>query len=129
VRLLWPLSLTGCRLGEIAGLRWSEMDAKDRCLRLDDTKTGRSMRAIGSIPCCLLTDWPLQVGSPSEIVDTGCHTPRHTFGSVASELGYSDTTIAGLLGHKGRGVPRAMCIVPIRPLSQRRKRCRTAWRN
>ncbi len=35
VRVLWLLSLTG--------------------LRLDDTKTGRSMRAIGSIPCRLLT--------------------------------------------------------------------------
>lgn len=131
VRVLWLLSLTGCRLGEIAGLRWNEVDTKDRCLRLDDTKTGRSMRAIGSIPCRLLTDWPPQVGSPfvfpgtrgngetayqgtkrevgkimaaAEIADAGCHTLRHTFGSVASELGYSDATIAGLLGHKGRGV-------------------------
>src|SRR5690606_21841116 len=32
------------------------------------------------------------------------HTLRHTFASVASGLGYSDGTIAGLLGHKGRGV-------------------------
>lgn len=36
--------------------------------------------------------------------DVTCHVLRHTFASVASELGYSDGTIAGLLGHKGRGV-------------------------
>lgn len=38
------------------------------------------------------------------IADAGRHVLRHTFASVASELGYSDATIAGLLGHKGRGV-------------------------
>jgi len=36
--------------------------------------------------------------------DVTGHVLRHTFASVASELGYSDATIAGLLGHKGRGV-------------------------
>ncbi|MBZ9922706.1 tyrosine-type recombinase/integrase, partial [Mesorhizobium sp. BR1-1-7] len=38
------------------------------------------------------------------LLDVTCHVLRHTFASVASELGYSDGTIAGLLGHKGRGV-------------------------
>jgi len=38
------------------------------------------------------------------IADGTCHVLRHTYASVASELGYSDGTIAGLLGHKGRGV-------------------------
>ena len=33
-----------------------------------------------------------------------CHTLRHTYASYASEIGYSDGTIGGLLGNKGRGV-------------------------
>jgi integrase len=38
------------------------------------------------------------------IEDANSHTLRHTFGSIASGLGYSDATIAGLLGHAGRSV-------------------------
>ncbi len=32
------------------------------------------------------------------------HTLRHAFSTVAHELGYSEMTIAGLLGHKGHSV-------------------------
>jgi integrase len=32
------------------------------------------------------------------------HTLRHTFGSVAGDLGFSELTIAALLGHAARGV-------------------------
>jgi integrase len=32
------------------------------------------------------------------------HTLRHTFGSIAGELGYSELTIATLLGHTSRSV-------------------------
>ena len=32
------------------------------------------------------------------------HTLRHTFGSVAGDLGHSELTIAALLGHKARTV-------------------------
>jgi hypothetical protein len=32
------------------------------------------------------------------------HVFRHTFASIAGELGYSELTIAGLLGHGKRGV-------------------------
>lgn len=129
VTILRLLALTGCRLGEISSLRWSEFDEADRCLRLEDTKTGRSMRAIGTTPAAILAAWPRVVGSPwvfparsgdgpyqhtkklvkdifaaAGITDASSHTLRHTFASVASGLGYSDATIAGLLGHKGRGV-------------------------
>ncbi len=30
------------------------------------------------------------------------HTLRHSFASVATDLGYSDITIGALIGHKGR---------------------------
>ena len=32
------------------------------------------------------------------------HTLRHTYGSVAGDLGFSELTIAALLGHAARGV-------------------------
>ena len=41
------LALTGCRKSEILKLRLSEVDLSGRCLRLGDTKTGQSMRALG----------------------------------------------------------------------------------
>ena len=40
-------ALTGCRKGEILKLRLSEVDLPGRCLRLGDTKTGQSVRALG----------------------------------------------------------------------------------
>jgi integrase len=32
------------------------------------------------------------------------HVLRHTFASIAGDLGFSELTIAGLLGHSARGV-------------------------
>ncbi|ESY08867.1 tyrosine-type recombinase/integrase [Mesorhizobium sp. C386A] len=123
------LCLTGCRSSEIAALEWAEVDLEQKCLRLEDTKSGRSLRAIGNNAVKLLIahsrieersfvfpgakgtthyqglnkDAPRLFRSAG-LPDVTCHVLRHTFASVASELGYSDGTIAGLLGHKGRGV-------------------------
>ena len=36
--------------------------------------------------------------------DVTPHTLRHTFASVAGDLGFSELTIAGILGHSARGV-------------------------
>ncbi|MGA0599260.1 tyrosine-type recombinase/integrase [Caulobacter sp. KR2-114] len=36
--------------------------------------------------------------------DVTLHTLRHTFASVAADMGYSELTIAGLLGHAALGV-------------------------
>jgi len=129
IQILWLLSLTGCRLNEIAGLRWDEVDTEAKCLRLAQTKTGRSLRAIGSPAVARLTALSRQPGSPfvfpsfdgsshyqgtkrevlrimeaAEIADATCHTLRHTFATMASELEYSELTIAGLLGHSIRTV-------------------------
>jgi integrase len=123
------LCLTGCRSSEIATLRWLEVDLDNKCLRLEDTKSGRSLRAIGTRAVQLLEGHPkvkeqtfvfpgakgqthyqgLNKEAPRVFRSAGldnvtCHVLRHTFASVASELGYSDGTIAGMLGHKGRGV-------------------------
>ena len=37
------------------------------------------------------------------------HVLRHTFASVAGDLGYTELTIAGLLGHSGGSVTAGLC--------------------
>ena len=128
ISIIRLVCLTGCRLGEITGLAWDELDLELGCLRLEDTKTGRSLRPIGRAAREAFAELPSVVdvrfvfpGRTNEAAYQGIgkearcifkaadlknatpHVLRHTFASVASELGYSDGTIAGLLGHKGRG--------------------------
>jgi integrase len=121
------LALTGCRRGEIERLRWSEVDRKDRCLRLGDSKTGASVRPLGSAALRLLDSLPrgesefvfpssrgdgyfsglpkvwqriLKLVPPN--VGLQALTPhglRHAFASAAHELGFTEITIAALLGH------------------------------
>jgi integrase len=40
-------------------------------------------------------------GLPKDITP---HTLRHSFASLAADLGYSEPTIASLFGHKGRSI-------------------------
>ena len=42
------LILTGARKGEIEGLKWSEVDFDNRCLRLADSKTGQKIIPLNS---------------------------------------------------------------------------------
>jgi len=129
VEIVLLLCLTGCRLNEIAGLRWEECDLDSSCLRLAQTKTGKSLRAVGSSVIARLRAATRQAESPyvfpsvrgdaayqgtrkqaaqifaaAGISNATCHTLRHTFATHASELEFSELTIAGLLGHRGRTV-------------------------
>ena len=58
------LALTGCRLGEIVKLRWSEVDRSGPCLRLEDSKEGASVRPIGGATLAVLSALPRMPGSP-----------------------------------------------------------------
>ena len=42
-------TMTGCRLDEVEGLLKTEVDAVGMALRLGDTKTGKSIRPVGSV--------------------------------------------------------------------------------
>jgi site-specific recombinase XerD len=123
------IALTGWRRQEACGLRWSEIDAAGHCARLEGTKTGRSMRPLGTDALALLKTlsetkssdtWVFpnrdDAGSAdlkksiavifdtAGLKDARSHDLRRTFGSVAADEGYSDATIAELLGHVRRGV-------------------------
>jgi integrase len=122
------IALTGWRSGEALALRWDEVDLPRRTATLPDSKTGRSMRALSTVACDLLAGIPKTadlVFVPPPMVadhqwfkanwkrifrlgalpdDLLVHTLRHSFASLAADLGYSEPTIASLLGHKGRSI-------------------------
>jgi integrase len=122
------LALTGWRCGEALALRWSEIDLTRRTAMLSDTKTGRSMRPLPLAACQLLQNikhggelvFPPSRGAnalgsftkpwrriaklgtlPNDITP---NVLRHSFQSLASDLGYSEATIRALVGHKGHSI-------------------------
>lgn len=118
------LALTGCRRSEMIGLKWTEADTEASCLRLEDSKEGESIRPIGLSVVEYLerrrTDdvstyvFPGQgednaFGSfpnhwkhlfeDSPLSDVTPHVLRHSFASIANDLGFTEVTIAALVGH------------------------------
>lgn len=123
------LLLTGFRRMEVLGLHRAWVQFDQSAVAFPTTKSGRQVRAIGESAVRLLSAQIERPGNPfmfpSEIsnghfvglvrvLDRLCaiariegvtpHVLRHTFASVAGDMGFSELTIAGLLGHAGRGV-------------------------
>jgi integrase len=121
--------LTGFRRMEVLGLQPSWFSRKDHCIRFPDTKSGEQIRALGEAAMDCIEAQPMRAGSPFvfpadwgdghfigvvRVLDRICrkaklegvtpHVLRHTFASVAGDLGFSELTIAGLLGHSAHGV-------------------------
>ncbi len=135
---LWPaaiaaarfLALTGWRSGEALGLTWGQVDLARRTARLQDTKTGLSVRPLSRAACDVLraqnsggadalvfpatrgggrmTGFPslfARITNAGDLpADVTPHVLRHSFASLAADLGYSEPTIAALVGHKGHSV-------------------------
>ena len=124
------LVLTGWRSGEALALRWGDVDLGRRTATLADTKTGRSIRPLSNAACKVLKtlgqaandalvfpptrgngimpgfrrlfDRIAKLGGlPAEITP---HVLRHSFASLAADIGYSEPTIAALVGHKGHTI-------------------------
>jgi len=122
--------LTGFRLSEIAGLMWSEVDKSGSCLRLDDSKEDASVRPVGSVvfdvldkvsrydrnPFVLpgprsenghytaLDDALDRLTEKAGLEGVTSHTLRHSYASVAGDLGFTEITISALLGHAAGNV-------------------------
>jgi integrase len=118
------LALTGCRRSELIKLRWNEVDTESSCLRLEDSKEGKSVRPVG-LPViealqvrretahgahvfaghgddnafgAFANHWDKIIGGTS-LADITPHVLRHSFASVANDLGFTEITIAALMGH------------------------------
>ena len=122
-------AMTGCRLDEIEGLLKTEVDTVGMALRLGDSKTGKSIRPVGSAVVAVLksamakskskyvfpavttdskhhtglTRWLKKV-SAKEVPGITSHGLRHSFSSTAEDLGYSIPTIKALIGHSRASV-------------------------
>ena len=122
------LLLTGFRRMEGLGMQRPWLDEEEGAVRFPDTKSGAQTRVIGQAAVDLLLAQP-QTKSPfffpadwgeghfigvvrvldricerAKIADVTPHTLRHTFASLAGDLGFSELTIAALLGHASRGI-------------------------
>lgn len=121
---LW--ALTGCRRNEIAGLKWIEVDFASSLLRLEDSKTGSSIRPLSTTAISILKTlrstaaqndvyvFPAESGEgfyhgvkvlwPTIIKQAGLpgvspHTLRHTLGSAAASGGEALLLVGSILGH------------------------------
>jgi integrase len=133
--------LSGCRKMEVLKLRWDEVDARTGCIRFGDTKTGAQLRPVGAAALDHLATVKRVEGCPfvfpsdrtvehfvgmakvlerlctkAELEGVTIHVLRHTFAATAAEMGYSELTIAGLLGHTMPGVTARYAHVPDRAL-------------
>jgi integrase len=122
------LAFSGWRSGEALALRWDEIDLARRTAILGDTKTGRSVRPLSQSACDVIRGlsrsgdlvFPATRGTGNVAMsgfkklwkriakfgalpaDLTPHSLRHSFASLAADLGYSEPVIAALIGHKGR---------------------------
>ena len=120
--------LTGCRLGEVLTLKWSDVDRKSREIRLRDAKTGARMvpltpealRVLAGVKRVRRSPWVFPAGKPArhlsqltsswhrvreraEVDDVRIHDLRHSYASRALALGLALPMIGRLLGHTDIG--------------------------
>lgn len=122
------LLLTGFRRLEALSLERKWLLEEEHAIHFTTTKTGAQRRVIGEAAVRLLLEQPdtgskyffpadwgdshfigvvrvlERVCARAELEKVTPHVLRHTFASVAGGLGYSELTIAALLGHASRGI-------------------------
>jgi integrase len=129
------LLLSGCRRMEVLALPEAWCDAGNNCIRFADTKSGAQIRPIGTSAFAAIADvrrrngWVFPasrgkghfVGLPkvlrrlckaAKLDGITIHVLRHTFAATAAGMGFSELTIAGLLGHTVQGVTARYAHVP-----------------
>ena len=124
VDIIRQIALTGCRRTEMIKLMWTEADTEGSCLRLIDSKEGASIRPIGLPVVEYLEErrkdqtntyvfpgqgednafgsfpnhWE-QIFKDSPLAGVTPHVLRHSLASIANDLGFTEVTIAALVGH------------------------------
>jgi integrase len=131
------LLLTGLRRMEALRLARAWVDSRARCIRFEDTKSGAQLRPIGTAALSLIEAQPAHDGCPwvfpashgdghlvglPKVLERICaktgltgvtvHVLRHSFAATAAEMGFSELTIAGLLGHSVPGITARYAHVP-----------------
>ena len=122
------LMLTGCRLSEIIGLRWDDVNFKGCRLNIREAKAGGRWQTVGSGTMAFLADLPRHEASPwvlphytdaskhlpdyilkkkwrrirkmAGLEDVRLHDLRHTVGTYAGQTGANSFLIRDKLGHK-----------------------------
>jgi integrase len=139
LRAIRFLVLTGLRRMEALTLNWGAVDRRARCMRFADTKSGAQIRPLGRAALEWLTGFEPEhakttdyvfpgadagkhlVGLPkiwarvaksAELSGVSLHGLRHWFASAAAEMNFSELTIAGLLGHRVKGVTARYATAP-----------------
>ena len=136
------IALTGCRLQEIAKLRWDELDLSTSHLRIANGKEGYSLLPLGAAGRAVLAAVRRHETSPyvfstskgtqytglskafgriisrAKLKKVTLHTLRHSFATTANVLGYTESTVGALLGHAGHSVTRRYIHIVDKPLMQ-----------
>ncbi|HEV2597783.1 integrase family protein [Sphingopyxis sp.] len=127
--VLRTLLLTGYRREEGQAMHHTWVKSASGYVAFPDTKGGAQLRAIGPAAVRAIESQPVIAGNPHVFpseVGTGAftavsaclqrvaklagivgitpHTLRHTFGSIAGDLGFSELTIRAMLGHASQNV-------------------------
>lgn len=139
LRAITFLLLSGCRRMEALTLTWRTVDRQSRCLRFEDTKSGAQIRPIGRAALDHLATFEPENAKPATYVfpsattnghfvglprvwarvckragieGVSIHGLRHWFASAAAAMGFSELVIAGLLGHRVKGVTARYATAP-----------------
>jgi integrase len=139
LRVIRFLILSGLRRMEALSLTWGAVDRRARCIRFEDTKSGKQIRPLGRAALELLGSFEPKSAKPTDYVFPGAeadkhliglpkiwarvvkhaaldgvslHGLRHWFASAAAEMNFSELTIAGLLGHHVKGVTARYATAP-----------------
>jgi len=140
-------ALTGCRMGEVLALHWTDVDLERGALTIREAKAGGRVHVIGAPTVALLSSldrsgpravWstdpakPLPAGTLERawervreragLEDARFHDLRHTVGTFAGQAGANAFLVRDALGHKtlamtGRYVSRD--ADPMRDLANR----------
>lgn len=125
VDIIRLIAMSGCRRGEIIEVQKTEIDTVGSAFRFEDTKEGQSVRPMG-LPIVEYFDernmgsdspyvfpgernpkrpfgsfprhWE-KIFADTELADLTAHVLRHSFASIANDLGFTEITIAAMLGH------------------------------